>query len=351
MAEVTALQTATHVAFDTPTAERLAQLGATNVVRASDCLIVGPSRRDAAAHVRAREAWSCLSEDPADTDDLGEKWDRLYSSDVRWDTPVALWTSSNLNDRVNLWRACSWLPHVGIRCRDILVLEFEPVPPSATRSGERPARPFDCSTSVSDHPDDRLLERLGTAHAWPPERYEQAVRLWDSYTDENPLPLVEICTRGVEGFPELARLWALLSCFFPRRTAEGVLRLSRFDELILTILSAEWQTPLAVAVQESQARVDLWNLLFCTGDLFLQDRLKQWAKHDSSAAVESAPGPKPPGHPMLSQVYRLTERGMQLRDRGLEQLEDAPGLPIAGIEAYAASTPWVLFEDGQIARL
>ncbi|WP_437842634.1 hypothetical protein [Sorangium sp. So ce1153] len=93
------------------------------------------------------------------------------------------------------------------------------------------------------------------------------------------------------------------------------------------------------------------DLVSCTGDLFLGDRLAYWAKHDSSAAVERAPGPKPPGYPMLSKVYRLTERGMQLRDKGLDQLTDAPSLPLAGIEAYSASAPWVLLEDGRLARM
>jgi hypothetical protein len=54
---------------------------------------------------------------------------------------------------------------------------------------------------------------------------------------------------------------------------------------------------------------------------------------------------------MLSEVYRLKERGMRLRDKGLDQLTDAPNLPIAGTEAYSPSAPWVLLEDGRLARL
>ena len=45
MTSLPALLSATHIAFDSATTERLLQLGATNVVRASDCLVVGPSRR------------------------------------------------------------------------------------------------------------------------------------------------------------------------------------------------------------------------------------------------------------------------------------------------------------------
>jgi hypothetical protein len=258
---------------------------------------------------------------------------------------------SSLHERVNLWRTCSWLRHMGIALHDALILDFDPVPPSRTRIDEKPMRPFDCTASVSDHADEVLLERLDKARPWSWERHDHAVRLWDSYVDADPLPFVESCFLGVEGFPELAPLWALLSCFFPRRTAEGDLRLSRFDELILTVLSSEWQTPLAVAVNKSHMGMDLWQFLSCTGDIFLENRLERWADHDSSAAVESAPGPKPLGHRMLSRVYRLTERGMRLREKGLDRLADAPGLPMGGIEAYSTSAPWVLREDARLTPL
>ncbi|WP_437897462.1 hypothetical protein [Sorangium sp. So ce124] len=343
MATIVELGGATHVAFDGLTTERLLQLGATHVVRASDRLVIGPSRRDALEHARARcEWWNSTAE-----------WDKLYSSDVHWEPPIALWVSASLHERVNLWRTCGWLRHLGFAHHDIFVLDFEPVPPSRAASREMLARPFTCSESVSDHADEALLDRLGKAQSWSGERLEHAIRLWDSYVDENPLSFAASCRAGVEGFPELAPLWAFLSCFFPRRTAEGDLRLSRFDEIILSRLSTEWQTPAGVAAQKSETLVDMWHLLFCTGDLFLPRRLEHWADHDSSAAVDRAPGPKPPnaGYPMLSEVYRLTERGMRLRDKGLDKLTDAPSLPIAGTEAYSASAPWVLLDDGRLARL
>ncbi|KYF73443.1 hypothetical protein BE17_29755 [Sorangium cellulosum] len=349
------LPSATHVTFDRRAAERLVQLGATSIVRAHEHLIIGPSRVGATEHVRAREVWSSSCEQCSDTDDAGEKWDQLYSSDVRWDPPVVLWTTESLADRVNLWRICGYLRSLGIQCNDVLIVEFERVYGTLKRFPEPPRiPPFDCSGSVAHHSDEILLDRLDKAHPWSVERYERAIRLWESYADENPLHFVEACITGVEGFPELASLWALLSRFFPRRTAEGALHLSRYDNLILSILSVdEWQTPVRVICNKSELGLDLLDFVSCTGDLFLGDRLAQWAKHDLSAVVERAPGPRPPnaGYPMLSEVYRLTERGMRLRDKGLDQLTDAPSLPIAGTEAYSASAPWVLLEDGRLARL
>ncbi|WP_437763140.1 hypothetical protein WME77_34565 [Sorangium sp. So ce764] len=343
---------ATHVTFDTPATERLVQLGAKSIVRASERLIIGPCRRDPLEHVRTREAWCASFEDRRNVDDAGQKWDRLYSSDVDWKPPVVVWVSMGLHQRVNLWRTCSWLRHLGIPCSDVLIVEFEPVYGTMKRFPEPPRiPPFDCSASVAHHPDDILLDRLDKARPWPVERYDRAVRLWESYADENPLPFVESCARGVEGFPELGPLWGLLSHFFPRRSPEGALRLSRLDELILSILSEEWQTPVRVFCNRTPLGLDLRDLGSCTGDLFVEDRLAQWAMHASNAAVERAPGPKPPGHRMLSNVYRLTDHGQRLRDIGLDQLTDAPSLPVAGIDAYSASAPWVLLEDGRLARL
>ncbi|WP_437578301.1 hypothetical protein [Sorangium sp. So ce887] len=341
MADRPTLRNATHVAFDTPTAEQLLRMGASSVVPASDCLVIGPSRQDAEEHARAREMFWASS----------EKFDRLHSSEICWKPPVVLWASSSVHERLNLWRACSWLHQVGISYDEVTVIDFAPL--AISRELDEPAPMFECTDSVSDRSDAILLERLDKAQSWPRERYDRAAQLWAMYADADPRPFVESCARGVEGFPELASLWALLSCFHARRTPDGRLLLSRFDELLLELLSEEWRTPLAVFCHKSQQGTELRGFLSYTGDLFLVDRLNHWADHDASAAVERAPGPKPPnaGYPMLSEVYRLTERGMRLRDKGLDQLTDAPSLPIAGTEAYSPSTPWMLLEDGRLARL
>ena len=340
MTNLSDFRSATHVVVEPVATERLLMLGATNVVRASDRLIIGPSRRDALEHARARQAWWNSS----------EEWDRLYSPEVHWERPVVVWVSASIVQRVNLWRTCSWLRLVGIASRDVLILEFEALP--RPKLPQEPFPSFECTASVVDHPDKVLLERLARARPFSTARYDRAVKLWDRYTDEDRSRLVSSCSRGIRGFPELAPLWTVLSCFFPRRTSKGVLRLSRLDELILTILSGKWQTPVDVFVHKSQEGIELRHLFSCTGDGFLPDRLEQWAAHGSSnAAVERAAGPKQPDNPMLAAVYRLTERGIQLRDAGLTALTDAPPLPIGGTEAYSSAAPWVLRDAGRLVRL
>jgi hypothetical protein len=320
--------------------ERLLKIGATNVVPAFDTLIIGPCRRDPAEHARARPVWWHST----------EEFDKLYKPEIRWEPPVVIWVSSSISERVNLWRACSWLRHLGIATRDVLILEFDPTPPTCDPDPEEPPPLFDSISSVAHHPDDVLLERLKTARPWPRARYDRAVRLWDQYVDADPSRFVRSCFQSIEGFPELAPLWTCLSGFFPRRSGGGTLRLSRFDQLLLTVLSDEWLTPLKVYIDDSQAGEELYQWFSATGDLFTEYRLAEWARHHGGA-VERAPGPKPPDHLMMGSVYRLTDTGRRLRDEGLQQLSDAPGMPIMGIEAYAPSSPWVLAEGGQLVRL
>ena len=322
-----------------PTVERLSKLGAASVVRASGRLIVGPSRLEPKEHARLRAAFFGLP---------GGDGDQLDSAEVRWRPPVAVWFSGNLQERVSLWRVLHRLRALGIPHRDVFPVEVDTVAPEGVRAGAPP--PFDCGRSVADHPDPVLSERLATARPWPRARHDRAVRLWESYVDRDPLPFVRSSLRGMKMFPELEGAWSFLSAFFPRRTGKGGLRLSRYDELLLGVLCSEWQTPVKVFIHDSPTGNELFRFGSCAGDVFLANRLAQWAEHGESPPVERMAGPRP-GSPMLSWTYRLNERGARLREEGLEHLTDAPVLPVAGVEAYAPDAPWVLLEDGRLAPL
>lgn len=334
------LSSATHVAFGTITAERLSRLGAANVVCAKDCLLVGPSRGEPGEHERERRAWWGVPE--------SETLESLTSPLAKWDLPVVVWMSASIGQKLKLWRTCKWLRHLGIAARDVRVLELEPAPPRGPREGPPP--PFDCISSVSHHSDETLVERLARAEPFSQARYEQAVSLWDSFAAPDPRPFADACLRGLEGFPELPSLWACLSCFVPRRAPTGGLRLSRFDALLLDVLSGDWQSPVAVFVHKSLAGEELRQLGSCTGDLFFPRRLEHWAQHGAVPAIERAAGPQLDNR-MKAAVYRITERGRELRERGLARITDGPELPIAGTAVYSSSAPWVLLEDGRLDRL
>lgn len=320
------IRSGTHVAFDTPTAERLVKLGASNVVRAADNLLLGPSRRDAQAHARLRSAWWKST----------EEWDRLYAPDVRWEPPVVVWVSASLAEHVNLWRTCSLLRDVGLSHRDVLILDLDRAP-----GGDPDHDPLGCSQTVAYRPDEVLLARLAEARPWPRARYNHAVNLWLRYVDPDLSGFARTCVRGLAGFPELATVWSLVSSFFPRRTRDGALHLSRFDELLMmNRLSTDWRTPVDVYVRGP----DAWEqLVCCTGDIFVSMRLEQWASHGTPPAVERSPW-RQPNNPMMAFVYRLGARGLALQ-AGVATLADAPPLPMAGALAYDPLAPWVVIEE------
>jgi hypothetical protein len=324
------LQSGTHVAFHIATTECLTRMGARSVVPALANLLLGPCRLDAETHMQMQAAWwNAL-----------DKWDRLYAPDIRWEPPVVVWVSASPLERVNLWRTCSWLDHLGLSHRDVLVLDFE-----RRQSADYDLNAYGYFDRVSDHSEEVLLTRLAEARAWPRARYQHAVSLWHQYVDADPSRFSRTCARGMAGFPELATVWTLLSSFFPLRTADGVLHLSRYDELLLKRLSSKaWSTPVTIYADGPDAWLELG---FCTGDLFTPLRLNHWVGHGSDPAVERAPGPRGPDHLMLSHVYRLTKQGKRLRTK-LSELVDAPRLPVAGAEAYAPEAPWVLLDDGRL---
>lgn len=335
------LRAATHVTLDNAATERIRSLGADQVVRASECLVVGPCALDPAENARRRRShWTSWGSAPA------EEWDRLYAPEIRWDRPVVVWVSTNITERLNLWRILHYLRHRGVAERDVHVVETPPW--IRTKEPVAPTSPIDGGASVAHHPDEVLLALLAQAEPWAGEREGRAVQLWETFVDPDPSRFAQFCARGVEGFPELSDLWILLSCYYPRRGADGALRLSVFDQLIYATLATEtWETPGKLFVQPSEAGLALRNFLSCTGDLHLPARLDRWVQHGPDAAVERAPGPQSNGA-MTDFVYRLTARGERLRERGLASLSEAPSFALASGEAYAS--PWVLLHDGTLAQ-
>ena len=327
------LQSATHVALDLDTTICLTKMGAQSVVRASDNLLLGPCRRDAKEHMRIRDWWWGHGD---------ETWDRLYAPDVRWEPPVVVWVAANPKHHINLWRTCSRLDHLGLSHRDVIILDFEQ---SLPRLPDHNA--YGCFEFVSTHGEEPLLARLAEGRPWPRVRYQRAVDLWHRYTYADPSRFARTCARGLAGFPELANVWSIVSKFFPRQAADGALHLSRYDELLLKRLSTEWSSWVRFYARGPME----WEVLCdCTGDLIVPMRLDHWVHHGASPAVERAPGPLDAEGRMRSYLYRITKQGRQLRRR-LPDLADAPRMPVGGAEAYAPEAPWVLRDDGRLARL
>ena len=325
----------THVAFDGPGADHLLKLGATNVVCAWSRPTTGPSRLDVQEHIQTQNIWFRSS----------ETLDHLYDENVRWETPVIVWTSPCINDRLNLWRTCSWLRDKGVSHRDILIIDIPPRPPNPDAVPR--IEPFDSADSLFYQSKEAIEAHLAAARSWSRERYDNAIMLWEKFVAPDPRPFFWCCRNGVREFHEVGFIWSFFSRLFPRLNPGRVLHLSRYDEILLQALSARWKTPVKVYISDTIQQY--WEFFSCVGDLGMANRLAAWAKHDAGAAVERAPGPRP-DHPMWSSVYRLTKHGRELHER-LSDLADAPRLPVGGAEAYAPEAPWVLRYDGRLARL
>src|SRR5262249_54763652 len=156
---------------------------ARSVVRVADNLLLGPCRLDTEEHTRMRTAsWG-----------WDETWDRLYAPDVRWEPPVVVWVSASPKERLNLWRTCSWLDHLGLSHRDVIILDFERCP-----SGDPYVDVYGCGASVCDRPDEALLARLAEARPWPRARYQRAMDLWHRYVDADPSRFARTCARGLD---------------------------------------------------------------------------------------------------------------------------------------------------------
>jgi hypothetical protein len=84
---------------------------------------------------------------------------------------------------------------------------------------------------------------------------------------------------------------------------------------------------------------EVYAWLFPYGDLTVMHRLVTWVRYrpERPALEWKVVNRRNP----FSRHYRLTAHGERLRDRGLEDLSEAPPLPQGGCISYAGRRPWV----------
>jgi hypothetical protein len=128
--------------------------------------------------------------------------------------------------------------------------------------------------------------------------------------------------------------------------------LSRFDNLLFSILEKDWVTPADVFVNRGPFGDELrreW--LRLTGDIFLSLRLAHWARHGGAASALLSEDYRK-GNVMASARYRLSDAGIAVQRSGLATVSQAPPLAIWGATAYDETDPWVLVhEPGAKQRL
>jgi hypothetical protein len=129
---------------------------------------------------------------------------------------------------------------------------------------------------------------------------------------------------------------------FPRRRS-GVLRLSRFDDLLLSA-ARESLVPTDVVVGRSAEFVMLRRWLSCVGDVFIARRLREWSEHPRGAPALVASSMDASGS-MFRVRYGLTASGRSMLEDRLQKLGDAPLLRVGGTAAYDPAWPHELQDD------
>jgi hypothetical protein len=169
----------------------------------------------------------------------------------------------------------------------------------------------------------------------------EKARFWKRLTAPAPI-LSEKTSRETSSRKELFELGAYQAGFLPRLSERG-LSLSTLDTLMLDLVDDTPRTPAAIFMRQGEKGESFRQWFNLTGDVFLFDRLAQWAKFDGPGALITEPYRTPNG--LWTSRYKLTDTGRAILRDGLTSISQAPPLPIWGVTAYDPEDPWVVVEE------
>jgi Domain of unknown function (DUF1835) len=252
------------------------------------------------------------------------------------DRPIVIWSVPTLSDRLSLWWTFDAIDHLGLDrqriwlCRPRPVLDFEQTEDEALLTG---MGCFLGSAFLRGFTDlQQLSSRVIRAGAG----------LWRRFAGPSPSLFEKACLKKEALFPEVGRLLQYYARLFPswRRAGSKRMRLSYLDQFILDALSTEnWKRPTEVLRADQETFLFLMSLL--NGDLWLPNRLLDWAEHDKDNPFVLAREERAGVSPYSWRSYRLTARGEAVRRRGMTSVSDAPGFHIGGCQVYDPGRPWV----------
>lgn len=273
-----------------------------------DLLTVGPCDVDPVRHRALRSAY----------------WDvRPWAAEAELPstTPILVWAAPAWSDQLFLWWMFDALERAGI---------------DATRlRWAQPRSARDLHVSVGGMTEAEMSEAFERAASVSPEQLAEGASLWRKYAADSPLPFDEARRAGSAHFPDLARSAEPHGGWFPRG-GDGGLRLSEYDELILSTVGDEWRTPAELLRRERGPEITA-RLFFCFGDLFFLRRLRDWADH---GVLRSEP--RPGAGAFDSVAYRIARRPAGGK---------APSLYVGGCLINDPTTPWVRVAEGDGWRI
>lgn len=250
------------------------------------------------------------------------------------DERVVVWMSPSVTDRVALWAFCSHrLRHKPTRPDLSLIVVGEIVPTAP------PLLFNDAYFRINP----TILRRARwTERPLLLDEVRERAHFWKVLT--MPVPILSAKhPRTMPSHEELFAMGTYQAGFFPRRS-EHRLSLSTLDTLLLSLVDETPGTPADIMVRSGEDG-EIWKWMHLTGDIFLFDRLAQWAKHGVSPALHAEPWQAPSG--WNTARYTLTDTGRAILRDGLTSIDQAPPLPIWGVTAYDPKNPWVVVEEAE----
>jgi len=288
-----------------------------------------PAERDQVARHRCN-LWSLKGR--VRTKALAEYRDLMRA--IETNERITIWMSRLGNDTLAFWAICTWRLQVFPDQPNIGVVVLGGPTETEDPLGVGPG--ILCSTPEEAI---QMAERMKNLSR---TRLRSITRLWRRINEPPPILNAKYDNSTLDR-QRLKILGAHQAAFLPRFDERG-LRLSKFDELLFKNISTRGSTPVDVIVHSGKTGYELIDWMSITGDLFIADRLAQWAKHGGAdAALVSEPHRT--DRVMLAARYKLSKTGRKLLKNGLDTMGQGVPLPIWGVTAYDVQSPWVVVEN------
>jgi hypothetical protein len=327
-----------------------------DVIVLMDCLTLGPCAADPDWHGQCRGAYWHAQEETDQPRRRKKQPPYVYDRDqfsiisvqglaaflekYPADRPVMIWSTPTLSDRLTLWWLLDALNCLKLDRRRFWLCQPRP----AVDPGE------DVWTlGLACWPVEWFRRGFADAQLLSTRMLQGGAFLWRSFAGPSPIRFRQSCLKRDRLFPEVTKLLALYSLFFPKlaRKNSTFVRLSSLDQFLLGNLSTnKWRRPYDIFMADQEEFIFLMGLI--NSDFWLRRRLFDWTEHQKLDPILLTRPENRGVSPFTTISYRLTSRGQEIQQRGMNNLSAAPLWEIGGCKIYDPERPWVSFDDNVI---
>lgn len=295
-------------------------------------LAFGPCRADPAEHSVVRQQFwkSALNQD---RDDIYAREQILAElSSFPDSAPIVLWTTPVWREQLRFW----WLADSFSKLYELDPNRFWMVG-SVVKDRDDPSLVY----PLGAHNEDQLQAAFEKAEHIKPDFFIFAAQLWRAFSGDNPSLFCQLRNESHTFSSDWRQKTDPYRFGFPQMTTDGGLKLSEWDQFLLTFLDSK----------ESIRPVDIigasepYSLPICLYlDSFLPARLRCWSEYrpDNPAIISE---PREGVNQFTRIAYRLTETGHRILHEGMNDLSEAPPMDVGGVQAYR--DPWVVQWQGE----